>query len=59
MLATVLALALTIWPFSNASHLNRPHSRAAHARHLAHIQQARHKALAHRHAAPHPSLLTR
>ena len=58
-MTTLVLLLLTIWPFSNASHLNRAHSRAAHARHLAHIQQARHKALAHRHASPHPSLLAR
>ena len=58
-MTTVLLLLLTIWPFAPAHHLNRAHSRAAHARHLAHIQQARHKALAHRHASPHPSLLAR
>ena len=56
MLATVLAITLTIWPFTPANRPGHRHSRAAHARHLRHIQESRAKRLAKCHGA-HPSLI--
>ena len=57
MLATVLAIALTIWPFTPAHKPGQRHSRAAHARHLRHLQEHRAHRLASRHGAAHPSLI--
>lgn len=58
MIIILLLLQLTWLSAPGPGHT---HSRAAHARHLRHIQQARHralhKALTHRHGAPHPSLI--
>lgn len=54
-----LLLALSIWPFTPATRPGRTHSRAWHASHLRHTQQARAHALAHRHGAAHPLLLNR
>ena len=54
-----LLLLLTLWPFAPAARPGRTHIRAWHASHLRHIQAARAHALAHRHGAPHPSLINR
>ena len=59
MLATILTLALALWPFGPASPLNQRHSARYHARRLAHLQQARAQRLAKCHGAGHPSLIHR
>jgi hypothetical protein len=56
MLTTILAVALSIWPFTSSGP-NHSHSRAAHARHLRHLQESRHKRLSHQHHVAHPSLI--
>ena len=56
---TLLLLALALWPFTPAHHLNQRHSARYHARRLAHIQQARAQRLAKCHGAGHPSLIHR
>ena len=59
MLATVLTIALLIWPFAAARPGHHHHSRAYHARHLQHLQEARAHRLAKSHGAAHPSLIHR
>ena len=54
---TLLLFALLTWPFGHASHLNQNHTRRYHARHLAHLQDARTHRLKHGHHAEHASLI--
>lgn len=54
----LVLLLLLLWPFAPA----RPghhHSRAYHAKRLAHLQEARATRLAKSHGAAHPSLIHR
>ena len=52
-------LLLAIWPFTSSTGPGpgHAHSRAYHARHLRHIQQARAERLSRHHHAAHPSLI--
>lgn len=58
MYTLLFALVLNIWPFASA-HPGHLHSRAYHARHLRHLQQARHHRLSKSHGSAHPSLIRR
>ena len=53
---TLLLLALLTWPFGHPQRPGHTHSRAYHARHLAHLHESRARLLSRRHAA-HPSLI--
>ena len=56
MLTTILALALTFWPFGHPQRPGQHHTLRCCARHLAHVQASRARQLARRHAA-HTSLI--
>ena len=54
---TLLLLALLTWPFGHTHRLNERHPLRYHARHLAHVQQARAHRLTRRRHAAHASLI--
>lgn len=53
----LLLLALAIWPFTPRNRPGHRHTRANHARHLRHVQEARTHRLTRQHHAAHPTLV--